>query len=138
MLRTKFGERLFAYRNENNISRPLLVKKTGISRRTIQNWEYGISEPKYSDAKKIADYLGVSLSYLCGYDLSEVEKFLSIRDFIRWNMREKGITNKSKFASAVGLSAPTMSNILKGTAEPKLNNIVDMLREFGYGTNELV
>lgn len=137
--KTQFGISLLAYRNENRISRPKLAEQAGVPVRKIEKWEWGISEPKYSDAKKIAICLGIPLSNLCGYDVSETEKFFSIRDFILWNMREHGITNKAKFATAVGVTAPTMYKFVKGQAEPKINNIVDMLKEFGsYGTDKSI
>ena len=91
--KTLFGENLKKYRKEKNISRSRIARKTGISHRTLENIEYGISEPRYSDAKDIALYLGVPLSELCGYDVSEVEKFKSIPDFIRYYMRKCDFTS---------------------------------------------
>lgn len=39
-----------------------------VSKRTIQNWEDGTSNIKPEKAKKLADYFGVSVGYLLGYD----------------------------------------------------------------------
>lgn len=39
-----------------------------VSKRTIQNWEDGTSNIKSEKAKKLADYFGVSVGYLLGYD----------------------------------------------------------------------
>lgn len=137
--KTQYGINLLAYRNENKISRPKLAKQTGVTVRKIEKWEWGISEPRYCDAKAVADYIGVPLSSLCGYDVSAAEEFFSIRDFILWNMREHGITNKEKFAKTIGITAPTMYKFVKGKTEPKINNVVDMLKEFGYyGTEKSV
>ena len=39
-----------------------------VSKRTIQNWEDGTSNIKPKKAEKLADYFGVSIGYLLGYD----------------------------------------------------------------------
>lgn len=39
-----------------------------VSKRTIQNWEDGTSNIKPEKAKNLADYFGVSVGYLLGYD----------------------------------------------------------------------
>ena len=134
--KTLFGENLKKYRKENNISRSRIARKTGISHRTLENIEYGISEPRYSDAKDIALYLGASLSELCGYDVSEVEKFKSIPDFIRYYMRKCDFTNRERLSVKIGLSKPAISNFIREKSEPKLNNIVTLLEVFGIGADK--
>ena len=49
-----------------------------VSKRTIQNWEDGTSNIKPKKAKKLADYFGVSVGYLLGYDDNYFKK--QIRD----------------------------------------------------------
>lgn len=39
-------------------------KETGVSQSTLSDWKRGISTPKNDKLQKIADYFGVSLSYL--------------------------------------------------------------------------
>lgn len=39
-------------------------KETGVSQSTLSDWKRGISTPKPDKLQKIADYFGVSLSYL--------------------------------------------------------------------------
>lgn len=39
-----------------------------VSKRTIQNWEDGTSNIKLKKAEKLADYFGISVGYLLGYD----------------------------------------------------------------------
>lgn len=48
------------------------------SKRTIQNWEDGTSNIKPEKAKKLADYFGVSVGYLLGYDDNDFEKQIRI------------------------------------------------------------
>ncbi len=49
-----------------------------VSKRTIQNWEDGTSNIKLEKAKKLADYFGVSVGYLLGYDDNDFEKQIRI------------------------------------------------------------
>lgn len=49
-----------------------------VSKRTIQNWEGGTSNIKPEKAKKLADYFGVSVGYLLGYDDNDFEKQIRI------------------------------------------------------------
>lgn len=45
-----------------------LSKETGIGLSTISNYENGYSNPKKDNAKILADYFGVSVPYLLGFD----------------------------------------------------------------------
>ena len=49
-----------------------------VSKRTIQNWEDGTSNIKLKKAEKLADYFGISVGYLLGYDDNYFKK--QIRD----------------------------------------------------------
>lgn len=49
-----------------------------VSKRTIQNWEKGENNIKPEKAKKLADYFGVSVPYLLGYDDNDFEKQIRI------------------------------------------------------------
>ncbi|MBT0933074.1 helix-turn-helix domain-containing protein [Streptococcus lutetiensis] len=49
-----------------------------VSKRTIQNWEKGENNIKPEKAKKLADYFGVSIPYLLGYDDNDFEKQIRI------------------------------------------------------------
>lgn len=49
-----------------------------VSKRTIQNWEGGTSNINPEKAKKLADYFGVSVGYLLGYDDNDFEKQIRI------------------------------------------------------------
>lgn len=49
-----------------------------VSKRTIQNWEGGTSNIKTEKAKKLADYFGVSVAYLLGYEDNDFEKQIRI------------------------------------------------------------
>lgn len=60
-----FGERLKAARKKRNMLQQELAKASGISLRTIQNWETGLRRPSNIEGiEKVAITLGVSTSDL--------------------------------------------------------------------------
>ena len=50
--------------NQHNVTPYRVCKETGITTATISNWKAGRYVPKADKLQKIADYFGVSLSYL--------------------------------------------------------------------------
>ena len=63
--------RLKELRKSRKMTRVELAEKVGVTKLTILNWEHGTHEIKGSNAKKLADYFGVSIPYLLGYDTSD-------------------------------------------------------------------
>lgn len=59
--------RLKELRKEKGLTQDELAKKICISKRTLQNWEKGETDIKLSQAKMLADYFGVSETYLLWY-----------------------------------------------------------------------
>ncbi|MFI3051314.1 helix-turn-helix domain-containing protein [Streptococcus suis] len=60
--------RLKELRQEKKLSQKELAKKIGVHYRTLQNWENGESQIKPDKAQALADYFGVSVGYLLGYE----------------------------------------------------------------------
>lgn len=58
------GKRLQVIRKQQKISRSQLAEMSGISPRTIQNYEAGTSKPKVESLEKLAAALGSSARYL--------------------------------------------------------------------------
>lgn len=58
-------------RRKNNLTQDELSKKIGVNLRTLQKWENGESSIRKKNAEKLADYFGVSVGYLLGYDNSD-------------------------------------------------------------------
>ncbi|MBQ3285175.1 MAG: helix-turn-helix transcriptional regulator [Ruminococcus sp.] len=58
------GKRLQLLRKQQKISRTKLAEMSGISPRTIQNYETGTSKPKVESVEKLAAALGQSARYL--------------------------------------------------------------------------
>ena len=49
---------------EHGVTNYRISKETGIAQSVLSAWKNGISTPKQDKLKKIADYFGVSISYL--------------------------------------------------------------------------
>lgn len=63
--------RLKELRKEKGLSQQALAKKIGVHYRTLQNWENGENQIKPDKAQQLADYFGVSVGYLLGYESDE-------------------------------------------------------------------
>ncbi len=57
-----FAERLRELRNRKDWSQTKLADEAGLNVRRIENWEQGLSEPRWSDLRRLAQALGVTVS----------------------------------------------------------------------------
>lgn len=95
--------RLKILRKEKGLSQQALAKEIGVSYRTLQNWENGVNTIKPDKAQGLADYFGVSVGYLLGYDvvlksienktdgddlLSVGDDLLSVLNQMKWQQHE--------------------------------------------------
>ena len=55
-------------RKEKKLSQKEIAKEMSISEKTLSRWENGESQIKPEKAQKLADYFGVSIGYLLGYN----------------------------------------------------------------------
>ena len=60
--------RLKELRQKNKLSQKELAENIGVHYRTLQNWENEESQIKPEKAQQLADYFGVSVGYLLGYN----------------------------------------------------------------------
>lgn len=60
-------ERIIATMDANGIKAAELSRRTGIDRSSIYHWLRGDYSPKMENVEKIADALGVTVSYLVGF-----------------------------------------------------------------------
>lgn len=67
--------RIKELREAKGLSQDKLSQELNINLRTIQRWENGETAIRRNNAKKIADYFGVSDAYLLGYDISTKPTF---------------------------------------------------------------
>lgn len=60
--------------NKHNVTAYKVAKETGVTTATLTNWKKGKYTPKPDKLQKIADYFGVSLSYLINGKDEEIIK----------------------------------------------------------------
>ena len=60
--------RLKELRKEKKLSQKEIAKERSISEKTLSRWENGESQIKPDKAQRLADYFGVSVGYLLGYN----------------------------------------------------------------------
>ena len=53
-------------RKQSRLSQQALADQIGVFRNTISNWETGYSQISLENAKKVAEYFGVTSDYLLG------------------------------------------------------------------------
>ena len=70
--------RLKELRQTKKLTQKELAQNIGAGLRTIQTWENGESQIKPDKAEKLADFFGVSIGYLLGYDDNDFEKQIKI------------------------------------------------------------
>lgn len=60
--------RLKELRKEKKLSQKEIAKEMSISEKTLSRWENGESQIKPEKSQQLADYFGVSVGYLLGYN----------------------------------------------------------------------
>lgn len=66
--------RLKELRQEKKLSQKEIALELQVPPRTYQRWENGESQIKPDKAQALADYFGVSVGYLLGFEVIETEK----------------------------------------------------------------
>lgn len=70
--------RLKELRKEKRLTQEELAHEIGISKITVLRWENGERQIKLDKAQKLADFFGVSIAHLLGYDDNDFEKQIRI------------------------------------------------------------
>lgn len=60
--------RIKKLRKQAKLSQQTLADQIGVFRNTISNWETGYSQISLENAKKVAEYFGVTIEYLLKSD----------------------------------------------------------------------
>lgn len=77
-------------RKDRNITQEELAKTIGVTKLTILRWEKGDRVPKADKAQELADYFGVSVPYLLGYDVPKVPfETFTPREYNAWEDYQK-------------------------------------------------
>lgn len=60
-------------RKQSRLSQQALADQIGVFRNTISNWETGYSQISLENAKKVAEYFGVTIDYLLGSESDQTQ-----------------------------------------------------------------
>ena len=110
-----------------------------VSKRTIQNWEDGTSNIKPEKAEKLANFFGVSIAHLLGYEDNDFEKANQNR--LKELRKEKGLT-QTDLAEQLEVTKLTIHNWENGVYSIKSDRLkklceifdVDATYLLGYNT----
>ena len=79
-------------RKEKNITQNQLAAAIGVSRSSVAMWETNNTQPDFDLIKKLADYFGVSIDYLLGYEIKPTEQ----KENLEITSQEKVVIEKIK------------------------------------------
>lgn len=71
--------RLKELRKEKKLTQKELAEEIGISKRTLAYWENGESQIKHEKAEKLANFFGVSIAHLLGYEDNDFKNEADIK-----------------------------------------------------------
>ena len=108
--------RLKELRKEKKLTQKELAEETDIPYRTLQRWENGESQIKPEKAEKLANFFGVSIAHLLGYEDNDFEKANQNR--LKELRKEKKDT-QAELANLMGVNVKTISRWEKGEFEIK-------------------
>ncbi len=71
-MRKQTQNRIKELRKQSRLSQQALADQIGVFRNTISNWETGYSQISLENAKKVAEYFGVTIDYLLGSESDQI------------------------------------------------------------------
>ena len=108
--------RLKKLRRAKKLTQKELAEETDIPYRTLQRWENGETDIKSEKAEKLANFFGVSIAHLLGYEDNDFEKANQNR--LKELRKEKKDT-QAELANLMGVNVKTISRWEKGEFEIK-------------------
>ena len=60
------NNKIAVLRKEAGLSQRQVAKDVGTSQANLSRWEQGLNQPSVIECRRLADYFGVSIDYLCG------------------------------------------------------------------------
>lgn len=73
--------RIKELRKKKKVTQQEVAEAIGVTRRGFQKWENGESQIKSNNAKQLAEYFGVSVGYLLGYEMNLKESQEKLKEF---------------------------------------------------------
>lgn len=106
-----------------------ISKETGIAYPTLSGYNQGIRTPKKDNANILANYFGVSVSYLLGLDDQSEMRANNFQILVKDSKKTLKIISEE-----TGISYSTLGNYNQGTRNPKRENAEILAKYFGVST----
>ena len=136
-----FAESLKNIRKSARITQTQLAERLGVHIQTVSKWERGLTEPDISLHGEIASALGVSLEELWGLALVGGERAgtfaLSKMCAAILAARKEVGQSQGQVASALGVTAGTVSKWERGVVSPDRRALVALASHFGLPPSAL-
>ena len=113
--------RLKELRKEKKLTQKELAEETDIPYRTLQRWENGESQIKPEKAEKLANFFGVSIAHLLGYEDNDFKNETDIKVAVLDEALEK-LREINNMLSVENDEAPNMWTVGFRTAMVAIEN----------------
>ena len=146
---TAISEYLKAFRSEKNLNQTEFAKEIGFSRAELSLIERELVDPRLKTLKKIADYMGISISKLLQVETDGTETYSELHssenfpelEFISQRLnafRDKHQESQDVFAEHVGIHIASLSLMERKRMNPRLSTLQKIAAYMGITVSELL
>ncbi len=128
----KIGEKIKAARISANMTQAELAEKLGVAYQNIGQLESGKRKPKLETIQKIADALGVSVSYLSG-----IENDTSLISYLIKDARERAGMTMEDLAQKSGIPVSLLEDYERGSKKPGIEELTKISHSIGVSVYSL-
>jgi len=128
----KIGEKIKTARISANMTQAELAEKLGVAYQNIGQLESGKRKPKLETIQKIADALGVSVSYLSG-----IENDTSLTSYLIKDARERAGMTTEDLAQKSGIPVSLLEDYERGAKKPGIEELTKISHSIGVSVYSL-
>lgn len=126
------GERIRETRKSRGLTQRELGERLGLSYQSIAQWENDLRKPKFETIQKIADALGVSVSYLSG-----IENDTSLISYLIKDARERAGMTMEDLAQKSGIPVSLLEDYERGSKKPGIEELTKISHSIGVSVYSL-
>ncbi len=126
------GERIRETRKSRGLTQRELGERLGLSYQSIAQWENDLRKPKFETIQKIADALGVSVSYLSG-----IENDTSLTSYLIKDARERAGMTTEDLAQKSGIPVSLLEDYERGAKKPGIEELTKISHSIGVSVYSL-